>query len=180
MFPKIWEMNAPSQAVFITMPLFRNFFTSDIVRREFWPLVIPILLAKACFKYSNLNPATVCKIFVFDVFFFNLCSLVKIQQPLKFWIFSCTHCFNSGRNCSDKFIMAKHVLSFSWIFRSSVSMGRKLFSGLGSLKKPSYWKKSWRKVLRHTVACNLLCMRIQMIYALGWIFHSNIISKSLF
>ena len=164
------EMNSVSSwAVHITMPFFKSLFTSDIICIEFWPLFIPTFLIEGFSKKSFVNPFTVCKISGFDVIFAHSFSLVEIQPPLKYWSFCCNHCFSSGRNCSKKLSLSKHVLSFSWIYCFSISMSRSFSSSLDSLKKSLYWKNNWRELLHNTGSCNLLYMRIPMIYALGWI-----------
>ena len=114
-------------------------------------------------------PFTVCRIFGSDLIFAHSFSLVEVHLPLKFWSFCCNHCFSAGRNYSNKLTLSKHVLSFSWTYSSSVSMSWRFFSGLDSLKKSLYWRSSWSEPLRHIGVCNLLWVRIPMIYALGWI-----------
>ena len=107
-------MDSPSSwTVFIPMYFFRSLFTSDIICGEFGSLIIPTLLTEGSSKNSSANPFYVCKISGSDLIFDHSCSLVELQPFLEFWSFCCTQCFNSGRNCSNKLALSKHVLSIS-------------------------------------------------------------------
>ena len=130
----VGEMNFPSSwAGLITMPFFRSLFTSNIICGEFWPLFIPTLLLiptlsiEGSSKKSSVNPCTVSKISGSDVIFAHSFSLVEIQPPLIFSSFCCNHCYSSGRSCSNKLTLSKHILSFSWIWCSSLSTRWRVF-----------------------------------------------------
>ena len=114
--------------------LFRSFFTSNIMCGEFWPLFIPALLfvrtllIEGSFKNSSVNFFTVSKISGSGVIFAHSFILIEIQPSLKFWSFCCNHCFSSGRGCSSKLTLSKHVLSSSWTWSFSSLMSWSVIS----------------------------------------------------